>query len=353
MEALGCFREIWCVDFEFHAPNGHRPKPLCVVAREIRSDRVVRVWLADGWPAFPLHAIDSDVLFVAFYASAELGCHLALNWPMPMRILDLFAEFRNITNGCPVPHGNGLLGAMAYFGLDALDATEKDAMRALAMRGAGFTDPERNALLDYCQTDVDSLARLLPRMVSHLDLPRALLRGRYMAAVARMEWNGVPIDTDNLDRLRGNWDRIKSRLVREIDRGYGVFVPKGRNLDPATRFGAAVLNTAREWEINPYALADAAGYVHETEREGSADRLQAIRAARKATGLTVARVNRLIGEGRDYGDVPGFDGKARELAGMYPELGIGIGYDPNGVDEDCRPHSRSGCFCLFCPREDF
>ena len=39
-------------------------------------------------------------------------------------------------------------------------------------------------------------------MLPAIDLPRALLRGRYMAAVSAMEWNGVPIDTYTLARLR-------------------------------------------------------------------------------------------------------------------------------------------------------
>lgn len=338
MDALACYREVWCADFEFRAPPGHRPEPLCVVAREVRSGRLVRAWLTDAPPASPPFPVGPDALFVAFYASAELGCHLALGWPVPARVLDLYAEFRNLTNGLPTPHGSGLLGALAHFGLDALDGAEKDAMRELAMRPGSHSDAERAALMGYCQSDADALARLLPQMAAHLDLPRALLRGRYMAAAARMEWTGVPIDVEALARLRANWDAIKARLVREVDRDYGVFVPAGRRpLDPTTRFGAAVRDAARDWGIDPDVLAEAATHVHRLEREGCADRLEAIRAARTATGLTAARVGKLLDAGKDYGDVPGLDGKARELAGMYPDLGIGTGYHPTGVDEDYAP----------------
>jgi hypothetical protein len=56
-----------------------------------------------------------------------------------------------------------------------------------------------------------------------IDLPRALFRGRYMAAVSYMEHNGIPIDTWTLDELRENWDSIKIDLIREIDRDYGVY----------------------------------------------------------------------------------------------------------------------------------
>ena len=65
----------------------------------------------------------------------------------------------------------GLLGALGYFGLDALDTVEKDAMRQLVIRGGPWTHAEKRAILDYCQTDVDSLARLLPRMLPQIDFP--------------------------------------------------------------------------------------------------------------------------------------------------------------------------------------
>src|SRR5262249_32017058 len=164
--------------------------------------------------------------------------------------LDLHAEFRLLTSGLSVPCGRGLLGALAYFGFDGLDAAEKDGMRQLAMRGGPYTPNEQTALLDYCQSDVDALARLLPASLPRVDLPGALLRGRYMAAAARMEWNGVPIDTEALDRLRDNWARIKGRLIAAVDADYGVFVRVGqRAFDPNSRFGAAVLETAGEWGV--------------------------------------------------------------------------------------------------------
>jgi hypothetical protein len=113
---------------------------------------------------------------------------------MPERILDLFTEFRARTNGLGTPAGAGLLGALAYFGLDAIGATEKEDMRALVLRGGPWTADERAAILDYCQSDVAALERLMPAMLPGIDLPRALLRGRYMAAAATMEHAGTPID---------------------------------------------------------------------------------------------------------------------------------------------------------------
>src|SRR5262249_2609543 len=125
--------------------------------------------------------------------------------------------------------GKGLLGALAYFGLDGLAATEKEELRQLALRGGSYTADERQALLAYCESDVDALARLLPAMLPKIDVPRALLRGRYMAAAARMEHRGVPIDMGKLALFRPPWDDIRDTLIGGIAVDSGVFT--GREIN--------------------------------------------------------------------------------------------------------------------------
>jgi hypothetical protein len=254
---------------------------------------------------------------------------------MPGRVLDLFVEFRNLTSGLPVPAGNSLLGALAYFGIDGLDVAEKAGMRQLAMQGGPYTADERLALLDYCQSDVDALTKLLPAMLPHIDFARALLRGRYMIAAARMEWNGVPIDVEAFQRLRESWGLIKNRLIAEVDKGYGVFVPAGqRTIDPTSTLGAALLETSAEWGIDAYRLADAVDCVWQEEREATAELHTARKVARKATGLTTHRIDQLEDSGRDHTSVPNLDKQARELARAFPALGIGEGYNSeNGYDD--------------------
>ena len=221
------FREVWALDFEFVAEPGARPVPVCMVARELGTGRLIRMW-QDELPARPPFRVDDQALFVAYYASAEVGCFLALGWPVPTRLLDLFTEFRNETNGIPLPEGRGLLGALAYHNIPSITSDQKHEERALVMRGGPWSPRERARVLDYCQTDVDPLAPLLERMTGGIrarpaGLGQALLRGRYMAAAARIEWAGVPMDTDLLARLRAGWDSIKLDLVRAVDKDYGVY----------------------------------------------------------------------------------------------------------------------------------
>ena len=218
------FKEIWLVDFEFAALSGAAPKVRCLVAKEYLSGKLVRLWADEMSTLFlPPYGINEQSLFIAYYASAEIGCHLALGWPCPVYVLDLFCEFRNITNGLPVPCGAGLLGALTYFGLDAIDSAEKSSMRDLALRGGNYSDCEKIALLDYCESDVLALEKLLPMMLPKIDLPRALLRGRYMKAAAHMENNGIPIDLALLERLRTSWTQLQDTLIAQIDQDYGVY----------------------------------------------------------------------------------------------------------------------------------
>lgn len=215
------FREVVAVDAEFTVLPGERPIPVCVVARELVSGRVFRRFEGQ-FPRNPPWATGSDVLFLAFYASAELGFYRVRSWPMPPRILDLFVEFRNLTNGLATADGASLLGALTYFGLDGIGATEKREMQEAIGNGTwrGRYSPEQ--ILDYCQSDVDALVRLLQAMAPNIDLPRALLRGRYMAAASSMEHAGVPIDVPTLELLRRRWDDIQDKLIAAIDADFHV-----------------------------------------------------------------------------------------------------------------------------------
>jgi hypothetical protein len=172
-----------------------------------------------------------------------------MGWPIPERVIDLYAEFRNLTNGLSKPCGNGLLGALTYYGLSSIGADEKGAMRDLAIRGGPYTAEERVALLDYCQSDVDATARLAEVMLPKLqrragDFERALLRGRYMAAVARMEHTGVPIDVANLERLSAHWEGIQGDLIADVDADFGVYAGRTFKYD---RFANYLARNGLPW----------------------------------------------------------------------------------------------------------
>lgn len=224
---LDKYREIWFLDFEFTAIDGGRPHPVCMVAKEMRSKRLLRLW-EDELSLYKSSPIptDSGVLHVAFFSTAEWSCYLALGWELPFRIIDLYTEFRMEVNGLPEQKGQsrGLLSAMAYYKLPHTEAPYKKAMRDMFIRGGEFSEDERTAGLVYCQEDVDALELLFPAMMPGIDIDRAVLRGRYTRAVARIEHVGVPIDMETFGVLKHKWTDIKTSLIEEIDKSYGVYM---------------------------------------------------------------------------------------------------------------------------------
>ena len=191
-----------------------------------------------------------DSVFVAYFTGDQQN--LAASWRSTGRCRPACWTF---LHRIPLPYFRssgavqlpGLLGALASFGLSGIEAVEKDSMRGLAMRGGPYSNEERRALLEYCETDVDALARLLPAMAPRIDLPRSLLRGRYMAAAARMEWMGVPIDMETFPALRARWGDIQDDLIRRMDK-WGIW--DGRSFK-TERFAAFLSANKISWPQLP------------------------------------------------------------------------------------------------------
>jgi DNA polymerase-1 len=229
--ALGDYEQSIYWDFEFVSKPGQHPDVVCLAWHEWPSGQTHRLW-RDQLGDRPPFRIDDKVLCVCFVGNAELACHLALGWPLPVNVLDLSAEFRCITNGRIVPAGKGLLGALAYYGLDSIDSKRKDAIRDRIMEGWPFTDEERAEILLYCASDVDAMVRLLPKMLPDIEFDIALHRGEFVDVSARMEHHGVPMDMEIFPDLIDEhaWRYVRDAMVPMIDAQYGVYV-KGADGD--------------------------------------------------------------------------------------------------------------------------
>ena len=225
--SLDAFREVWTAEAGISAPPGERLDPVCLAARELRSGRSVRLGPGAIQESGPPYSTAPDSVFVAFDAPRALGFALAAGWPSPSRVLDLRAEFRCRTSGLDTPHGAGLYAALAWHGLDSLPGAERPRLDALAARGGPWGAAEVRSMHDGLESRVVALEGLLSAILPELDLGHALLRGRYMVAVARMEREGVPIDVPTLRRLRLGWGRTRPALIRDIDAQFGVFDEMG------------------------------------------------------------------------------------------------------------------------------
>ena len=223
------FRRVWVLDTEYIPVSGAHLSPVCLTARELHSGERIQLW-QDELPDRPPFPMTDDDLFVSYFAPAELGFFLALGWPLPTRVLDLFAEFRVIENRPGLPQGHHtLLNALSLFHVPGITKDQKRDTRDLILRGDPWSAGERREIIDYCQSDTDALIPLLERMLPHILMPdgrglaRALLRGRYMRAVAQMEHRGIPTDVEMLTLLREHWGGIKLDLIAAVDKDYGLY----------------------------------------------------------------------------------------------------------------------------------
>jgi DNA polymerase I len=211
---LSPFNNIFVVDFEFVVNPGDHAQPVCLVFHEINSAETKWIWLEGKNPLTitPPYPMGETDLFVAYYSSAEWGCHLSLNWPLPAP--DLYPEFRLLTNGLPGV-SKGLLGVCQRFGVNAISESEKKTTRTRIMQGPPYTGKEKEEIINYCESDVLETAELFKRMLPYIDVPRALFRGRYMETFATMEHNGIPVNIETLEKLKAKWVPIQEKLISD------------------------------------------------------------------------------------------------------------------------------------------
>ena len=221
------YSEIWGEDTEYYPGRGLNNggvegdpiTPLCRVAIELRTGRIVRQWQDELGPFSPYHR---DALVFSYSLPAEFGCHLQKGWNEPAHAIDALVEFRHHTND-GISRSRGLGDALRFFGLDSLDLAHKDTMRKRIMQGPPFTTEERTKIIDYAEDDARGLVRLAPSLFATIrSWPHALHRGHVQWAIAKIEQRGLPIDLPLVSRLRRHWEGMKTSMVTALD-PFGVY----------------------------------------------------------------------------------------------------------------------------------
>jgi hypothetical protein len=230
------FRRVISIDFEYRADPGCLPHVWCLVARDAVTGREIGRWwrnrlLKMRQPPFPT---DRDTLVTSYGISAEMACFLQLGWKPPEYLLDLYAEFRWLTNGRTLEfagkdmnklkkHKSSMLAAAFILDVPTMDIAHKEAMRQMFITQRDFTADQRAQGMDYCSDDTLITHNILRRMEPALDLPRALLRGRFGLAIACMERVATPVDNVNVARINADWPGLMRDIVGVAQDMYGVF----------------------------------------------------------------------------------------------------------------------------------
>ena len=229
---LSQFERVYVWDSEYQTVPGWHVRPVCMSATELHSgEKFSCRFDAPGQHVENPLDFGPKALHISYSAPAELGFALAAGWGLPVNVLDLWVEYRVLTNGSVDFRGNkpetDLISACNAYGItDTTPRVVKDMNRDRIIQGHPFTDAEMRQIQTYCDDDVKMLRDFADRILPDIEnLAQALHRGRCQKAVACIEWNGLPVDTATLDRLKANISIVRRVLVErmEAEHGFGIY----------------------------------------------------------------------------------------------------------------------------------
>jgi DNA polymerase-1 len=225
------FREIWHCDFEYRQDANHNPVPVAMFAQEHRTGTNIFMrrpeLLASTRAPFD---IGPDILMTSYAAVAELGCFRALSWPRPQHVLCTYFETSAAINGLEIDglemKRPSLLETCDLFNIPHMSKEHKVSVRDLILSKTEYSEDEWKEIEDYNREDVLLSIPVVEALAPTIDLPVALFRGRYAAAVADMEARGLPVDVDYLRELETNWQALRLFYIRRDD-GLGLYDESG------------------------------------------------------------------------------------------------------------------------------
>jgi hypothetical protein len=236
-------------------PGEQALHPLSVVVHELMSGRSWRYYgdALDALRGTCPFDVGHGALWVSTHGAGDLQCFLTLGWPLPEHVIDTFTEFRHETNGKFEDRARsakaGQLDMARFYRVPAMSQKTKETGRQHGTERP-TTAHEWEQLLAYNAGDVRDLVNLFQAMLNGgaIHPARALLAGRYLKAVARIERVGVPIDVLTYDQIVAYHQQIVWRIIREIDKKYDVYVDETFKLD---RFGGYLARVGIEWPRTP------------------------------------------------------------------------------------------------------
>lgn len=222
---LSDYIEMWVLDTEYGADTpGENPIPVCLCAKELLTGQEVRL-LPGGVCPFKF---DANILFIGFNVKCEWIIFLVFGWVLPLSVIDLMVEYKNLYNGKTML-GWGLLDALRHYNLPCISNEDKEHGRTLARHMAtrpqsSWLLKEIQEILEYCfSDDVIGTEKLWYAMKSEINIGQALLRGRYTCAAARIEFNGIPMDVSLHNALITHKEDLQRIIIVEANKRAPLF----------------------------------------------------------------------------------------------------------------------------------
>jgi len=268
------FTHVYVLDTEYIARPGEQQKPVCLVAKGFKKARDIRMFFSKPQEC-PFVGVESDTtLFIGFNVPSEYKCFLALGWPLPHHTIDLYVEYRNLTNGLyrgkdslwdlgtgledvvremggnpsEFWHGNKdaerkyvmRYGTMAPTGKTQVSFNEHGNFILIDEKGNEVGEPElpctqeehEARILRYCEEDARATHFAAQQILKEtdFDFDQALNRGSFCRAVAWFEHNGLPVDQKRFERVKRETTKLQIHIAREIEskHNYSVYAIEGK-----------------------------------------------------------------------------------------------------------------------------
>lgn len=241
------FNRIVVLDFEFREAEPGRIEIVCLVALDLATSQVHRVWLEGESPSSPPFPCGLDTILVAHsVAPAEARCWTTLGWPAPGGWIDTYVEERVRTGGEKPDGGFGLLACCQRHGLQCISSDEKHGMRDLILRGGTYSAREREEIIDYCESDVWETAELFQSLRRTMNIPQAVVRGGSTAVFAKVGDHGLPVDRERFAAIHklGN-QGLRLLWQKHLDE-YGLMEDGSFSY---RRFAELVVNSDVPWPV--------------------------------------------------------------------------------------------------------
>ena len=153
-------------------------------------------------------------------STAELQCFIELDWPMPRNVIDLWPEYRAITNGKRGRKDQTrLIDAMAYYQIDHISAVEKRKCGNWHCVGPPYTETES----ETCSTIAKAMSMHCWRCCVRVwpttwrsSIPRkCCFAADLWLAQTRSDRAGIPLDVPLLQAIREHREAIHLAVIAE------------------------------------------------------------------------------------------------------------------------------------------
>ena len=224
------FEYLCVVDTEFKGQQdkGEINDPICVVIKELKSGQVHRF----SGPKLKLPYPANKTLWIAHNVIAEAQTFLSYGIKLPKYWWDTLIEDRKLKFGKVQSHS--LLAACGRYGIQTIsEDLKKYFINKIILANETYTDEQMSKILDYCESDVEaelhyswSNAKILKKQNNDgpvMIISQALFSGAAVACTAQVEFNGIPIDHEQLKRIDDAFPFIKRKMIDELNAELDVY----------------------------------------------------------------------------------------------------------------------------------